>query len=78
MDRNIYQLFANAIRELRIRHGLTQAECATLAGVERRFYRRLEEGKARRITLPAIKRLARVFGLQTGELLEAMERAAED
>ena len=69
--KNISQLFVAKIRELRICHQLTQTECADLAGMGRRSYRRLEEGQTRRIKLSTVERVASVFGLKMWELLKA-------
>ena len=76
-QKDFNQLLAEKVRELRLRHHLTPAECADLVGMKHRSYRRLEEGQAKRITGWTIKQFAEVFGLKTWELFDAVEKAAE-
>ena len=70
---DINQLFAAKIRELRIRHELTQSKCADLAGIGRKSYRRVEAGQTKRIRMRTIMQLAAAFGLKISELLELLE-----
>ena len=49
-------LIASRLRELRLRHGLTQQEFAELAGVGFKFYQLLESGRKKQIWLETVER----------------------
>jgi len=54
--------FADRLHWLRIRRGLSQAECAALTGISRSTYRRLEMGRTRCVKTTTVVRLAEVLG----------------
>jgi len=72
--RNFSRLFAETIRELRIRRGLSQEKCAALAGINLATYRRLEKGQTWRIKWMITMQLAHAFGLKTSARMALMER----
>jgi len=60
---------AERLRELRVRHGLTQEEAAELVGVNMRFYQLLESGRKKQMWLETVERLAASYGLAAWQLL---------
>ncbi len=62
-------LLADRLRQLRVRHGLTQEETAELVGVSLRFYQVLESGRKKQVWLETVERLAAPFGLEVWQLL---------
>ena len=66
---SLVPLLADRIRQLRVRHGLTQEETAELVGVSLRFYQVLESGRKKQVWLETVERLAAPFGLETWQLL---------
>lgn len=62
------------LRWLRYQAGLTQQEAAERAGVSREVYIRLETGDCERFPLDAMDKLAEVFGVPGGELLDGYNR----
>jgi transcriptional regulator with XRE-family HTH domain len=70
------QLIASRLRELRVRHRLTQEETSELVGVSLRFYQLLESGRKKQMWVGTLERLALSFGLQPWQLI-APELPAE-
>ena len=66
---NLIPFIAKRIQTLRIRHGLTQEECAEMLGMAFKFYQQLESGRKKQMMLRTVERLAAVFGLEVWELL---------
>lgn len=70
--------FGLAVRALRHRQGLTQAELATRAEVSQAAVSRVERGRAREITLRTLDRIAEALGARTSLRLywqgEALDR----
>lgn len=62
----------NRIRELRLRHGLTQEELAESVGVSRQSINSIERGRYTP-SLALALRFARVFACSTDELFELEE-----
>ena len=62
-------LVAKRIRALRIRHRLTQEECADVIGMEVSFYQQLESGRKKQMWVETVHRLASAFGLEAWQLL---------
>ena len=58
------------LKDLREARGWTQLELAGRAGVRQATISEMETGRARRVSLEAIDRLARALKVQPGELLE--------
>jgi len=58
------------LKELREARGWTQLELAGRAGIRQATISEMETGRARRIGLDTIDRLARTLKVQPGELLE--------
>lgn len=63
-------MIAKRLRQLRLRHALTQQEFADLAGIAFTFYQLLESGKKKQIWLETVERLAEVYGLEAWEFLK--------
>jgi len=66
----------NLLRQLRIAHGLTQAELAKQIHRSKYFISHIENGRA----LPgreSLKELARVFDVPMEQLLDSMKQAEE-
>ena len=53
------QLVGRALRAIRVRRGLRQSDLARLAGVSRWTVARIERGRLERVSLPAIRAVAR-------------------
>jgi transcriptional regulator with XRE-family HTH domain len=66
---NLLQLISARLRELRLRHGLTQEEAAEVCELGHKFYQRVEAGNKKQIWLETVERLAAAFGLEVWELL---------
>jgi transcriptional regulator with XRE-family HTH domain len=64
--------FGAAVREERIRQGITQEDLSHLAGVERSHLGKIERGE-HVPTLPVILRFARALKCSAAHLLEATE-----
>lgn len=62
-------LLAARLRELRVRHQLTQEEAAELVGVSMRFYQLLESGRKKQVWLETVERLASPYGLEAWQLI---------
>ena len=65
----LIQLIARRLRELRLRHELTQEEFAQVAGFSFKFYQQLESGSKKQIWLETVERLAAAYGLSVPEFL---------
>ena len=66
---DLIQLIAARIRELRLRHSLTQEEAAELVGVSMRYYQMIEAGRKKEIFLGTLKALACAYGLEPWQLI---------
>jgi transcriptional regulator with XRE-family HTH domain len=66
---SLIPFIAKRLRALRLRHALTQQECADLMGVGFKFYQLLEAGTKKQIWLETVERAARAFGLEAWEFL---------
>ena len=62
-------LIASRLRELRLRHGLTQEQAAELVGVSMRFYQLLKSGHKKQVWLETVERLAVPYGLAAWQLI---------
>ena len=62
-------LIASRLRELRLRHGLTQQEFAEVAGVGFKFYQQLESGRKKQIWLETVERIAAPYGLEAWQFI---------
>ncbi len=60
---------AKRIRELRLRHELTQEEFAQVTEFSFKFYQQLESGKKKQIWLETVERLAEAYGVEAWQLL---------
>ncbi len=66
---NLISLIARRLRELRLRHELTQEEFAQVAGFSFKFYQQLESGTKKQIWLETVERLATAYGLSVSAFL---------
>ena len=66
---SLVPLLADRLRQLRVRHGLTQEETAELVGISMRFYQLLESGRKKQVWLETVERLAAPFGIEAWQLL---------
>jgi len=57
------------MRELRLRHDLTQEEAAELIGVSMRYFQMIEAGRKKEIFLGTVELLADAFGLEPWQLI---------
>jgi putative transcriptional regulator len=62
------------IRELRDEKGLSQQELGDLAGVRQATISELESGKAQRLDLKTLERLAIALDVEPGTLIERLPR----
>lgn len=69
MRMSLVVTIAGRLRELRVRHGLTQEEAAELVGVSMRFYQLLESGRKKQMWLETAERLAASYGLEAWQLI---------
>lgn len=60
---------AERLRQLRMRHGLTQEQFAEIAGISYKFYQQIESGRKKQLWLETVDRLAAGFGLEAWQLL---------
>ena len=67
----LIKLIAQRLRELRLRHEVTQEEFAQVAGFSFKFYQQLEAGSKKQIWLETVDRLAAAYGLDVSEFLAA-------
>lgn len=58
------------VRELRIKHGLTQQELAELADLDYKHIQRLESKNPTEVKLETIEKLAKAFKMSCSELLD--------
>jgi transcriptional regulator with XRE-family HTH domain len=68
-------LFGSAVRAVRIRRGLTQAQVAASAGVSRSLVSLIERGRAEETTIRAVRQVSTTLGLSVA--LTARWRGAE-
>ena len=57
------------LRELRLRHGLTQEQAAALCGMEYKYYQMVEWGR-KNLRLDTIARLASAYHLEVWDLVQ--------
>lgn len=57
------------LRELRLRHNLTQQELAEIADFSQNFLQQIESGRKKEIWLSTVERLAAAFSLEAHEFL---------
>lgn len=57
------------LRELRLKHGLTQQELAEIADFSQNFLQQIEAGRKKEIWLSTVERLAAAFSLEIHEFL---------
>jgi len=57
------------LRELRLKHGLTQQELAEIADFSQNFLQQIEAGRKKEIWLSTVERLAAAFSLEVHEFL---------
>ena len=70
MNQNqLVQLVSSRVRELRIRHGLTQEEAAELIDVSMRYFQMIEAGTKKQIFLGTVGALAGAFSLEAWQLI---------
>jgi transcriptional regulator with XRE-family HTH domain len=69
VQKNIFTIFGNRIRELRQKQGLSQERLAEIAGFDRTYISLIERGK-REPRLSNIKKFADAFGISLSELFE--------
>lgn len=70
---NIQQQLGSTVRRLRQERGITQAQLAYDAGIDRRYMSDIEQGK-RNLSLGVIERLATVLGLTLFQLFQEIEK----
>ncbi len=73
MKMELKEAFGQVIRELREQHGLSQQELADYSEVDRTFISGLERG-INTPTLNTIYKLAEVFKLKPGELIQKVDK----
>ena len=57
------------LKELRLRHKLTQQELAEIADFSQNFLQQIESGRKKEIWLSTVERLAAAFSLEVHEFL---------
>jgi transcriptional regulator with XRE-family HTH domain len=62
-------LLASRLRELRLRHNLTQHEFAEMAGVGFKYYQQIESGRKKQFYVDTVQRLAMPYGMDAWQLL---------
>ena len=63
-------LFANKLRQLREKKGLTQERAAEMIGIDLRNYQRMESKKPRATRLDTLDRVAKAFDIPLWKLLK--------
>jgi len=66
---NSLDFIRSRLRELRLRHGLTQQELAEIADFSQNFLQQIESGRKREIWVSTVERLAAAFSLELHEFL---------
>lgn len=61
---------SRVLRQLREEAGLTQDQLARKAGVTEAYISMIEAGKRQWPSVPVLRRLAKAFGIEVGELLK--------
>ncbi len=57
------------LKELRIKHDLTQEEFGAIAGFSQKHYQQIESGNKKQIWLETVERLAAAYGLDAWQIL---------
>ena len=66
-----HEILIRNLRQLRLRHDLTQESAAELSGVPYKYYQDIEAGRRPCLRLDSLVRLAKPYSLGPGELLNA-------
>jgi transcriptional regulator with XRE-family HTH domain len=61
------------LKQLRLRHELTQEETAAKADMEYKYYQHIEAGRHTQVRLDTLDRLASAYGLSGWELIQPMK-----
>ena len=69
VERNIKLRFGKRVRELRTKHGWTQAELAQRAGISKSYIQKIECQNPPDVTLDFIAKLAHGFRLKCWEMV---------
>ncbi len=70
MGQSTRQKFSTRLRELRLKHGLTQQKLAELADLDYKHIQRLESKNPTDVKLETIERLAKAFKTTRSRLLD--------
>ncbi len=62
---------ARKLRQLRKKYVLTQEEAAEKAGLDSRYYQRLESRKPNAVKIDTLERLAKAFKVKPSDLLSS-------
>ncbi len=57
------------LKELRVRHDLTQEEFGVISGFSQKHYQQIESGNKKQIWLETVERLAAAYGLEVWQIL---------
>lgn len=69
MARSLVQHLIHRLRQLRVKHGLTQEQFAERTGISYKYYQAVEAGRKAELRLSTLERLARAYGIEVWELL---------
>lgn len=70
MQKNIRLRFAETIKKLRKRRGLTQEKLAELTGIDYKYIQRLEGKSPPAVKIDTIQRIAKVLKVSPSKLLD--------
>lgn len=68
MNKTTLEKFGDKVREERHKHGLSQEELASMAGVHRTYIGMIERAE-KNITLSNIEKIAKALGIKPSELI---------
>ena len=69
---SIQKAFGEALKELRLEHGISQEKFALQIGMDRTYYASVELGH-RNVSIQNIKKIADGFGVSTASLFEMVD-----
>lgn len=63
------KLIRNRLKDLRVKHGVTQEKLAEVAGVNYKYYQSVEAGRRRELRVSTIEKFAKAYSVTPSQLI---------